>query len=83
MEHAAAVERVLHGARVKARVVLRVHSFLCVRPVVASSDLIGVVPSNLAVHREHQQTASPSRGQPRTCRDLRFPPRARDLRPHC
>jgi len=48
MEHAAAVERVLHGARLKARVVLRVHSFLCVGPVVASSDLIGVVPSNLA-----------------------------------
>ncbi|MCC2675413.1 MAG: transcriptional regulator, LysR family [Ramlibacter sp.] len=24
------------------------HSFLCVGPVVASSDLIGVVPSNLA-----------------------------------
>jgi len=43
MEHAAAVERVLHGARVKARVVLRVHSFLCVGSVVASSDLIGVV----------------------------------------
>jgi hypothetical protein len=38
MEHAAAVERVLHGARVKARVVLRLHSFLCVGPVVASSD---------------------------------------------
>jgi hypothetical protein len=48
IEHAADVERVLHGARVKACVVLRVHSFLCVGPVVASSDLIGVVPSNLA-----------------------------------
>ncbi|WP_332742174.1 LysR family transcriptional regulator [Hydrogenophaga sp.] len=48
MEHAAAVQRVLGGSRVKARVVLRVHSFLCVGPIVAKTDLIGVVPSNLA-----------------------------------
>lgn len=48
MEHAAAVEKVLAGSRVKARVALRVHSFLCVGPVVASTDLIAAVPSNLA-----------------------------------
>jgi hypothetical protein len=160
IEHAAAVERVLHGARVRACVVLRVHSFLCAGPVVASSDLIGVVPSNLAavvaghvplrlveppvqfpsfditmalasplqpVPGQHLAAGRlrvavrwpeggaarsprgrvltqtdvmpaaakarraprapggrpPSRGQPRTCRDLRFPTRARDLRPHC
>ena len=47
-QHAAAVEKVLAGPRVKARVALRVHSFLCVGPVVAGTELIGVVPSNLA-----------------------------------
>jgi DNA-binding transcriptional LysR family regulator len=48
MRHAAAVEKVLFGPRVKARVTLRVHSLLCVGPVVAASDLVGLVPSNLA-----------------------------------
>ena len=48
MEHAKTVERVLAGSRVKARVALRVHSFLCVAPVVASTDLIGAIPCNLA-----------------------------------
>lgn len=48
MRHAAAVEEVLAGPRVKARISLRVHSFLCVAPVVAATDLIGAVPSNLA-----------------------------------
>lgn len=48
MQHATAVERVLSGARVKAQVALRVHSFLCVGPIVAETNLIGVVPSNLA-----------------------------------
>lgn len=48
MQHAAAVERVLSGSRVKARVALRVHSFLCVGPIVADTNLIGVVPNNLA-----------------------------------
>lgn len=47
MQHAAAVEKVLAGPRVRARVALRVHSFLCVGPIVASTDLIGAVPSNL------------------------------------
>ena len=48
MEHARAVERVLAGSRVKARIALRVHSFLCVAPVVVATDLIGAIPSNLA-----------------------------------
>lgn len=48
MEHAAAVQKVLAGSRVKARVALRVHSFLCIAPVVAATELIGVIPSNLA-----------------------------------
>jgi DNA-binding transcriptional LysR family regulator len=48
MQHAAAVQHVLAGPRVKARIALRVHSFLCVAPVVATTDLIGAVPSNLA-----------------------------------
>jgi DNA-binding transcriptional LysR family regulator len=47
MQHAASVEKVLSGPRIKARVALRVHSFLCVGPIVASTDLIGPVPSNL------------------------------------
>jgi DNA-binding transcriptional LysR family regulator len=47
MQHAAAAEKVLSGARVKARVALRVHSLLCVGPVVAGSDLVGLVPGNL------------------------------------
>jgi DNA-binding transcriptional LysR family regulator len=54
MEHVAAVEKVLAGSRVRARVALRVHSFLCVAPVVAGTDLIAAVPSNLAaVVAEH------------------------------
>lgn len=48
MQHAAAVEKVLAGTRVKARTALRVHSFLCVGPIVADTTLIGAVPSNLA-----------------------------------
>lgn len=48
MEHAAAVEKVLSGRRVKARTALRVHSFLCVGPVVANTELIGAIPGNLA-----------------------------------
>lgn len=55
-QHAAAVEKVLSGTRVKARVALRVHSFLCVGPIVASTDMIGAVPSNLgAVVAPHMQ----------------------------
>lgn len=48
MQHAAAVEKVLSSARIKARVALRVHSLLCVGPVVAESDLLGLIPGNLA-----------------------------------
>lgn len=48
MQHAIAVEKVLAGPRVKARTSLRVHSFLCVGPVVNATNLIGAVPSNLA-----------------------------------
>ena len=48
MQHAAAVEKVLSGPRVKAQVALRVHSLLCVGPIVTDSDLVGLVPSNLA-----------------------------------
>lgn len=63
MQHAAAVEKVLASARVKARIALRVHSFLCVGPVVASTDLIGAVPSNLgamvARHMQLQLVAPP------------------------
>ncbi|MDR6855747.1 LysR family transcriptional regulator [Variovorax guangxiensis] len=56
MQHAAAVEKVLSGTRVKAKVALRVDSFLCVGPIVASTDLIGAVPSNLgAVVAPHLQ----------------------------
>jgi DNA-binding transcriptional LysR family regulator len=63
MQHAAAVEKVLASPRVRARVALRVHSFLCVGPVVASTDLIGAVPSNLgamvASHMQLQLVAPP------------------------
>jgi DNA-binding transcriptional LysR family regulator len=63
MQHAASVEKVLSGPRVKARVALRVHSFLCVGPIVASTDLIGPVPSNLgamvATHMDLQLLLPP------------------------
>jgi DNA-binding transcriptional LysR family regulator len=48
MLHASAVEKVLLGPRVKARIALRVHSLLCIGPVVVESDLVGLVPGNLA-----------------------------------
>jgi len=46
--HAAAVERVLTSPRVRATVVLRVRSFLCIAPIVAQTDLVAAMPSNLA-----------------------------------
>ena len=46
--HAAAVEKVLMGPRVRAQVSMRVGSFLSIAPIVAGSDLVAVVPSNLA-----------------------------------
>lgn len=48
MEHAAAVAKVLSGSAVRASVALRVHSLLCVGPVVSGTDLVGLIPSNLA-----------------------------------
>jgi DNA-binding transcriptional LysR family regulator len=48
MRHAAAVEKVLAGPRIRARVVLRVHSLLCIGPAVAENDSIGLIPGNLA-----------------------------------
>lgn len=47
-QHAAAVEKVLTGPRVRAVVAMRVRSFLSIGPIVAGSDLVAVVPSNLA-----------------------------------
>ncbi len=47
-EHAAIVEKVLTGPRIRAPVALRVASFLGIGPIVGSSDLVAVVPSNLA-----------------------------------
>jgi DNA-binding transcriptional LysR family regulator len=46
--HASAVETMLVGPRVRAPIVLRVRNFLCVGPVVADTELVAVVPSNLA-----------------------------------
>jgi DNA-binding transcriptional LysR family regulator len=46
--HAAAVEKVLTSPRVRAAIVLRVHSFLSIGPIVGDSDLVAVIPSNLA-----------------------------------
>lgn len=48
MEHAASVEKVLSQPQVKGHVALRVHSLLGIGPVVADSDLVGIIPSNLA-----------------------------------
>lgn len=47
-QHLATVEKVLTSPRVKARIALRVRSFLCVGPIVAETDLVSPVPNNLA-----------------------------------
>lgn len=47
-QHAMAVEKVLTGPRVRAGVAMHVRSFLSIGPIVADSDLVAVVPSNLA-----------------------------------
>ena len=47
-EHAAAVEKVLARPSLRARVALRVRSFLSLAPIVASTDLVAPIPSNLA-----------------------------------
>ena len=46
--HAAAVDKVLARAGVRLAAALRVRSFLCVGPIVVGTDLVAVVPSNLA-----------------------------------
>ena len=46
--HQGAVEAVLMSPQVRADIVLRVKSFLCVGPIIAETDLVGLVPSNLA-----------------------------------
>jgi DNA-binding transcriptional LysR family regulator len=46
--HLDAVEAVLMSPAVRAEIVLRVKSFLCVGPIIAETDLVGLVPSNLA-----------------------------------
>ncbi|PUE56542.1 LysR family transcriptional regulator [Limnohabitans sp. Rim8] len=48
MLHATTVLKVLSSNRVKAPVVSRVHSLLCVAPIVTTSDMVGILPSNLA-----------------------------------
>jgi DNA-binding transcriptional LysR family regulator len=45
--HAAAVEKVLTSTRVRATIALRVRSFLCLAPIVAETDLVAAMPSNL------------------------------------
>ncbi|MFT4226744.1 LysR family transcriptional regulator [Micropruina sp.] len=47
-EHASAVEKVLQQPRLKATVALRVRSFLSLAPIVAGTDLVAPMPSNLA-----------------------------------
>lgn len=46
--HATAVEKVLTSRAVGARVTARVNSFLAVGPIVATTNLVAAVPSNLA-----------------------------------
>jgi DNA-binding transcriptional LysR family regulator len=46
--HLHAVEKVLTSPQVRAEIALHVRSFLCVGPILADSDLVGLVPSNLA-----------------------------------
>lgn len=46
-DHAAAVEKVLADSGVRANIALRVRSFLGLAPIVAETDLIAPVPSNL------------------------------------
>lgn len=47
-EHLSAVEKVLTSPRVRADIALRVQSFLSIGPIVAETDLVAPVPSNLA-----------------------------------
>lgn len=47
-EHWATVEKVLASPKIKAPIALRVGSFLSVGPILAETDLVSPVPSNLA-----------------------------------
>jgi DNA-binding transcriptional LysR family regulator len=46
--HLYAVEKVLTSPQVRSEIALHVRSFLCVGPIVADTDLVALVPSNLA-----------------------------------
>lgn len=46
--HLYAVEKVLTSPRVRSEVALHVRSFLCIGPIIAETDLVALVPSNLA-----------------------------------
>lgn len=46
--HLAAVEKVLNSPRVRADIAMRVQSFLSIGPILAETDLVSPVPSNLA-----------------------------------
>lgn len=46
--HAVVVEKALTSPRVRAPIALRVGSFLSLGPIIADTDLVAVVPSNLA-----------------------------------
>lgn len=46
--HLHAVEKVLTSPQVRADIALHVRSFLCVGPIIADTDLVALVPSNLA-----------------------------------
>jgi DNA-binding transcriptional LysR family regulator len=46
--HLYAVEKVLTSPQVRSEIALHVKSFLCVGPIVADTDLVALVPANLA-----------------------------------
>lgn len=46
--HLYAVEKVLTSPKVRGAVALHVRSFLCLGPIIAETDLVALVPSNLA-----------------------------------
>ena len=46
--HLYVVEKVLASPQVRAEIALHVRSFLCVGPIIADTDLVALVPSNLA-----------------------------------
>ncbi|MCC6869292.1 MAG: LysR family transcriptional regulator [Burkholderiales bacterium] len=55
-QHATTVQRVLRGRRIHAPVMYELCSFLCVGPIVSETDVVSVVPLNLAkLVAEHLQ----------------------------